>query len=216
MGTLSFVLALAAVDVDLPRVLGDDPRARPAVDLREDLPAWSVADPQQAAARAPQGLMWTIGGRLGVASSFDSDDAAFDIGAQARLVGLLPWLSIEGSLDLQTKQSYESGDIDVLIVPLQFTALFYPPVDWPVRPYGLAGVGLYYEDITFSGALGYKKDRTAVEPGFHIGFGADWALTPDIVLNADLRFVFLSHPGGLQGNDLDYLQFSVGINFLLH
>ena len=44
-------------------------------------------------------LVWSVGGHLGLASSFDSDDVAFDIGAQARLMYLLPWLSIEGSID---------------------------------------------------------------------------------------------------------------------
>lgn len=214
MSVLAIVLALAATDVDLPRFLGDEPRVLPAVESR-DLPEWGLAPPQ-AAARAPNALQWTIGGHLGIASAFDSDDSAFDIGGQVRLIGLLPWLTIEGSIDLQTRQTYENGDIEVLVFPIQFTAIFYPPVDFPVKPYGLVGFGLYYEDIRFSGALGYKDDRTAIEPGFHIGFGGDWAITPEIVLNADLRFVFLSHPGGLQGNDLDYLQFTVGINFLIH
>jgi hypothetical protein len=214
MTTLALALVLAATDPDLPRVLGDDV-APPAITQFYDLPAWSLEP--QAARGQHRPLTWAIGGHLGVASSFDSDDAAFDIGGQARLMYLLPWLSLEGSIDIQTEQSYENGDIHIFLFPVQFTALFYPPVDWPVRPYGLAGIGIYYEDIRFSGALSYKRNNTAIEPGFHVGFGADYALpsTPNIVLNADLRFVFLSHPGGLQGNDLDYMQFTVGVNFIL-
>src|ERR1043166_2272140 len=60
---------------------------------------------------------------------------------QHAVVFPLPRLPLEGSIDIQTEQSYENGDIHIFLFPVQFTALFYPPVDWPVRPYGLGGSG---------------------------------------------------------------------------
>lgn len=200
MNILTLVLALAAGGSDLPRDLAD---------FREFTPDPAILEPQAA---KPE-LSWSAGGHLGVASSFDSDDAAFVIGGHGR-VHILPWLGAEAALDFQSPQTYESGDIDVLIVAFQFSALFYPPVDWPVKPYGVAGFGFYIVDVAYSGALAAKKDKTDVELGFHIGAGAEYALTPQISLGADLRFVFMG--GSAAGNDFDYLQFTVGVSFKLN
>ena len=191
---LACLVALSAGDLDLPRDLADD---------RE--PAIAAPDPAQKA-----DLSWSVGGHLGVASSFDSDDAAFLIGGHGR-VRILPWLGAEGAVDFQTSQSYEGGDVDVTVFAIQASALFYLPVDWPVKPYGVAGVGLYIVDVTFSGALAARKDTTDLEFGFHIGAGAEYALTPTLALDADLRFIFIS--GSAAGNDFNYLQFTVGVSF---
>ena len=192
MTALALLLALSAGDLDLPRDLASD---------RE----FALEAPAQKA-----DLVWSVGGHLGVASSFDSDDPAFLIGGHGR-VRILPWLGAEASLDFQTPQSYESGDLDVTVFGIQVSALFYIPVDWPVKPYGVAGFGLYIVDVGYSGLLAAKKDRTDVESGFHIGLGAEYALTPAVSLDADLRFIFMS--GSAAGNDFDYLQFTVGVSF---
>jgi opacity protein-like surface antigen len=195
MTMIALLLALSAGDFDLPRTLASDTEFA----LEAPAPPAQKVDPA-----------WSVGGHLGVASSFDSDDAAFLIGGHAR-VRLLPWLGAEASLDFQTPQAYESGDIDVTVFAIQVSALFYLPVDWPVKPYGVAGFGLYIVDVGYSGALGYKKDTTDVEVGFHVGVGAEYVLTPTISLDADLRFIFLT--GSAAGNDFDYLQFTVGVSF---
>lgn len=195
MNTLALLLALSTGDLDLPRDLASE----------RDFALEAV----EARAQKPD-LAWSVGGHLGVASSFDSDNAAFLIGGHAR-VRILPWLGAEGALDFQTPQSYESGDIDVTVFGIQVSALFYLPVDWPVKPYGVAGFGLYIVDVSYGGALAAKKDTTDVEFGFHIGVGAEYALTPAISLDADLRFIFMT--GSASGNDFDYLQFTVGVSF---
>jgi opacity protein-like surface antigen len=200
MTTLALLIALTAGDLDLPPTLASEPDF-----------TLSSENLEGRAAKAHD-VTWTVGGHLGVASSFDSDDAGLLIGGQGR-VRILPWLGAEVSLDFQTSQSYESGDIHVWMFDIQFSALFYAPVDWPVKPYGVAAIGFYYEDISYSGALSYQSNKTAFEPGFHFGFGAEYAVTPQITLDADFRFVFLTHPGGLSGNDLNFFQFTVGINF---
>lgn len=209
MSTLSLILALALGGNDLPRILASDADAPAAWRAEEALPAWGLLEPA-----APQvgPLTWTLGPRLGVASSFDSDDAAFLLGAQLR-VRILEWLGAEASMDFQTEQSYEHNDIDVFIFPIQFSALFYPPLDWIVKPYGVAGIGFYYYDVEFSGALSGKSDKSSFKPGVHFGFGAEYAVTPQISVDADLRFVFVG--GSASGNDFDYFQLTFGVNFKL-
>ena len=203
------ILALALDGNDLPRTLASDADLASAT-AEGALPAWGLLEPT--ASKAAPLLTWTLGPRIGVADAFDSDDAAFLLGAQVR-VRILDWLGAEGSIDFQTEQSYEDGDLDVFIFPIQFSALFYPPVDWIVKPYGVAGVGFYYYDVEFSGALAAKKDKSDFKPGFHFGFGAEYAVTPQISVDADLRFVFIG--GSASGNDFDYFQLTFGVNFKL-
>lgn len=209
MAILTLVLALAAGEIDLPRGLEFDRELAPAPEAAEALPLWSL-EPQAAAKPL---LAWTVGPRIGVAAAFDSDDAAFLLGAQGRLQ-ILPWLGVEASIDFQTEQAYESGDIDVFVFPIQFSALFYPPVDWIVRPYGVAGLGFYYTDVEYSGALAAKSDKSGFEVGIHLGFGGEYPITPTIVLDADLRFIFMS--GGASGNDFNYFQLTFGVNFKIN
>ena len=157
---LALLLALSSggPEVELPRTLAGD------------LYIVRGADPVDPQAKVD--LLWSVGGHLGVASAFDSDDAAFLIGGHGR-VHILPWLGAEARLDFQTPQTYDSGDVDVDVFAIQVSALFYVPVDWPVKPYGIAGVGIYIVDVSYSGALGYKKDTSDVEVGFHIGGGTE-------------------------------------------
>jgi opacity protein-like surface antigen len=201
MSAFTTLLLFALGGEDLPRTLASEvPHVR-----------WSL-DPEAAAPKAAPLLTWTLGARIGVASAYDSDDEAFDIGAQLR-VRILDWLGAEASIDVQSKQSYEHNDIDVFILPIQFSALFYPPLDWVVKPYGVAGVGFYYYDVTYSGALAAKKDKSDFRPGFHLGFGIEYAVTPSISVNSDLRFLFIN--GSASGNDFDYFQLTFGVNFKL-
>jgi opacity protein-like surface antigen len=166
--------------------------------------------------REPLQLEWSFGAHLGIASAFDSDDVVFDFGLHAR-VRLLSWLGAEAAVDFHTPENYEGGDIRVFEVPIQLVALFYVPVpqEWKVKPYGAAGVGLYIADITYHGSLGYRSSQTALEPGLLVGFGAEYELTPQIVLNADLRFAFPGNPGGMSGDSLDFIQLTVGVSFKL-
>jgi opacity protein-like surface antigen len=188
MGTLALIFALSTGDVDLPLTLAAEPPAR-----KNDYDL-------------------TLGPRIGVAKIYDSDDASFVAGAQAR-ARIYPWLAAEASIDLQTQQTYENGDIDVQIFPFQLSGLFYPQVDWPVKPYGLVGVDLAIVDVHYKGAFSNKSDKTVIEPGAHFGFGADYALTTSITLDADFRFVWLA--GTAATNRFDYFQFTVGVNFKL-
>jgi len=179
-------------------------------ELTEVLPRELTLAEQAEPAKQEKGLVWWIGGHLGVAVPFDGG-SSFLIGFVAR-VDILPWLTIEGSVDYH-RDDYQGGDVQVTEIPIQLSALYRFQVDWPIKPYALAGFGLYYTDVHFSGALSDLNDRHDLHVGFHFGGGIDYPVSPTIVLDADVRFVFVE--GAAQGNGFSYFQFTVGIMFRL-
>jgi opacity protein-like surface antigen len=198
MIALALALSLAAAgpgDADLPRTLGvDESRFM----IREPL-AEAKADP-----------VWWIGAHMGLASAYDSSDVAFVLGASGR-VHILPWLGAEASIDFQTNQSFEHHQIHTFQVPFEFTALFYPPLEGQIRPYGIAGIGFTITDATYSGALAGQSDTADLNALFFLGFGMEFELEPNILLDANLRFVFATDPPHFSGNSADWLQFTLGI-----
>jgi opacity protein-like surface antigen len=197
---LAFSLAAAAGpdDTDLPRSLSlDESRfiAAPPAAAKGDLSFWA-------------------GPHLGIAGAYDANGPAFLIGGSGR-VHILPWLGAEVSIDFQTKQAYEHSQIHTFQVPFEFAALFYPPVEWPVRPYGAVGFGFTISDTTYSGSFAGIKDTTDMRHLFFIGLGAEFELQPNILLDANLRFVFAGDPPHFSGNSADWIQFTIGVLFKL-
>jgi opacity protein-like surface antigen len=194
------VLALATClaagggrETDLPRSLGDDERSyllpTPDPAAKADLPFWG-------------------GLHVGVADPYDAQDAVFIFGINARL-HFLSWLGAEATLDFQTRQSYEHSQLHVTVVPVEFAALFYIPVE-PVRPYGIAGVGIAVTDASYSGAFS-RSSSTDLQGLFFLGFGLEMELSSEVHFDVNLRFVFSGDPPHFQGNSVDWLQFTVGI-----
>jgi len=193
MTALALAMCLAAAgDTDLPRSLSADESR------------YTIAPPL-----AKEDLSFWAGVHLGVAGAYDADDPAFLLGANGR-AHILPWLGADVSIDFQLKQSFESRQIHTFQVPLEVCGLFYPPLDWPVRPYGMFGVGFTITSIDYSGALG-RADTTDLNVLFFLGFGAEFELAPNLLLDANLRFVFVTDPPHFAGNSADWIQFTVGI-----
>jgi opacity protein-like surface antigen len=193
MIALALALGLAAAagpdDTDLPRSLGaDDSRfhAAPAPAARDEFALW-------------------LGGHLGIAGAYDADGPGFVIGANVRL-HLLEWLGADGSLDFQTDQEVDDA-AEISQIPFQFAALFYLPLDLPFRPYGQAGVGW---TITTVDARG-RGDDTDPNLLFFIGFGAEVEVSPDILLDANVRFVFATDPPHSGDFSADWAQFTLGV-----
>ena len=186
MLALAFVVLSAAGpdDLDLPRTLSVD-----------------VPPPQE------QFTLW-IGGHLGIAGAYDADNPAFVIGGNVR-TQFLPWLGADASLDFQTKQEVENS-ADIFQVPFMFTALFFLPLELPVRPYGQAGFGWTITNVSARGS-----DDTDANLLFHIGFGAEFDLADNVMLDANVRFVFAGDPPHSGDFSADWAQFTVGILFRL-
>jgi len=181
------------------------------VDAAEDRIPRSLADTFVEPAAPKEEMSFMVGGHLGVAGAYDGDDPCFVIGGVFRVANILPWLSAEGSIDFQTKQGVDDGAAKIFQVPFMFAALLYPPLDIPVHPYGIVGFGFTITDVSGPGV----KDDTDPNMLVFIGFGADYELSPGILLDANVRFVFAGDPPHHGDFSADWAQFTVGILFRL-
>jgi len=199
MIAVALALGLAAAgggrsDTDLPRSLSLDETpflVAPSPVAHDDLSIW-------------------LGGHLGAAGAYDADNPAFVIGANARLQ-ILPWLGADGSLDFQTRQTFDHNTGDIFQIPFEFAALFYLPIEAPVRPYAMAGLGWTLTKFN-PPTRGSETDLNLL---FFLGFGAEFELQPNILLDANLRFVFAQDPPHSGDFSADWIQFTVGIMFKL-
>jgi hypothetical protein len=183
-------------------------------DLEEDRLPLTIADSfiEPAAAKGEQ--EWWAGGRIGLASAYDSDDTSFDVGFFGR-VHLLSWFAADASVDFQTRQNFEHDQIHVVQVPFEFAGLFFVPLgDLPIRPYGQVGVGFSISDTNYTGGLS-RSDDTSLRALFFLGLGTELALGENMALDVSLRFVFVQNPPDFAGNSADWIQFTVGIMFKL-
>jgi len=199
MIALAFALGLAAVagpdDTDIPRSL-------------------SVNEAPFLAPAAKDELSWWLGGHLGFTNAYDAEDLNFVIGGGIR-AKILPWLGAEATIDFNTRQNFEHDQIHVVQVPIEAAALIYIPLELPVQPYGIVGLGFTFSNTTYSGSLGGLNDTTEANPLFLLGFGVEFAMADNILLDANLRFVFANNPQHFQGNSADWLQLTFGILFKL-
>jgi len=141
---------------------------------------------------------------LGIAGAYDADNPAFLFGGGAR-AHLLPWLGADATLDFQTKQRISQG-VSIFQVPFEFAALFYLPLELPVHPYAQAGLGFTITDVTLPG-----NDHTELNLLFFLGFGAELELAPNLLADANLRFVFAQDPRNTGNFSADWIQFTVGL-----
>jgi opacity protein-like surface antigen len=197
MIALALALGLAASagpdDTDLPRSLSVDetPFLAPDPIQKDEFQIW-------------------VGAHLGVMGAYDASDPSFAFGGGARFK-FLSWLGAEGTVDFGTRESFEHNQIHVVQIPVELAALLYPPVELPVRPYGIVGIGWTFSNVSYTGAFGGLNDTTEAKPLFFLGFGAEFELQDNIMLDANMRFVFASSPPHFAGNSADWIQFTVGI-----
>ena len=187
---LSVATAAGPHDLDLPRTMSLD--------------EFSSAATEPAPAAAPKDFALFANLHIGIAGAYDADNPAFVFGGGAR-AHILPWLGAEATMDFQTKQKVQD-QVSIFQVPFEFAALFYPPIELPFRPYGLAGIGFTITDVTIPG-----NDKSDLNLLFFIGFGAEFELSPNLLIDANLRFIFVSDPPNTGDFSADWIQFTVGI-----
>ena len=197
MIALAFALGLAASagpdDTALPKSLSVDetPFLAPAPVQKDEFQLW-------------------VGGHLGFTDAYDAEDLNFVFGASVRMK-FNSWLGAEGTLDINMRQSFEDGQIHVSQYPLEFGVLLYPPLELPVRPYGIAGLGFSFTNTTFTGNLRGLNDTTEMNPLFFLGFGVEWELQDNVMLDANLRFIFINDPPHFHGTSANWLQLTFGV-----
>jgi len=182
-------------------------------DLEADRLPVSLADFSVAPVPPPkeQYEPW-LGGHLGVAGAYDGDSPCFVIGFEGRMQ-ILPWLGVGATIDFQSKQEInDAPGAHFFQVPFMFAGHFYPPLDLgALRPYGLFGFGFTITDLSGPAV----KDDTSLNLLFFLGFGAEWELGSNVMLDANVRFVFAQDPPHTGDFSADWAQFTVGFLFKL-
>src|SRR5260221_1217780 len=180
-------------------------------DLEEPRLPLSLAEAYVEPAAAKADLSMWVGGHLGIAGAYDGDDPSFVIGGNFR-VHILEWLGAEATIDFQTNEGVQHPSANISQIPFMFWGLFYPPIDLgQLRPYGIFGFGWTITSISGPGV----KDDTSANLLFFLGFGAEFELSPQVMLDANVRFVFAQDPPHSGNFSADWAQFTVGILFKL-
>lgn len=145
---------------------------------------------------------------FGSADGVDAEDPCFVAGFEWR-IHILSWLSAGASLDYQSPQKIEDvPGAHIFQIPVQWSVLLSPPIDLgPFRPYGLVGGGFTITHISGSAArLGTDLNFLGV-----LGFGLEVALGPNVVLDANVRYVWSQDPANTADFSADWAQVTVGV-----
>lgn len=157
------------------------------------------------------------GARVGYLSEEDADSGTWFLGFQLR-----QWFTpaIAGEFSVEWHQSdFEDEGVKVNQFPIQLSAMIFPLPKQRLRPYGLLGVGWYVSQINVRTGSGVSivTDETETTFGFHAGGGLEFHLNPQYSVSLDLRYIAVDEgvfdDSGLAGQDLDYWQAAVGLNF---
>lgn len=164
-----------------------------------------------------------IGPRLGYYKANDAEEGSFYGGAQIRArLGRI--IGIEGAIDYRTSQKYDLGEYSANVrqIPITASALLFLPVSEHFQPYGVAGLGAYYDMIDYdtdAEAIPGIEDDHTVDFGYHLGFGLELPFNEKVALNADYRYIFLDPGsdafGDVEDADLSGNVFTVGLMFYM-
>ncbi|MAL17114.1 MAG: hypothetical protein CL670_06050 [Balneola sp.] len=155
-----------------------------------------------------------IGPKIGFYKAPDAEDGAMFIGLQSRTKG--QYVGAEFSLEYRGEQSYSTtgGEVTVSQVPVTGSLMVFAPLAENFAPYGLAGLGAYYTIYDYDGGFTNPGDDTDVNLGYHLGFGADVALSESAALNVDYRYLFLDgNNDGFSDNEFSGNVISAGLTF---
>jgi outer membrane protein W len=175
-------------------------------------PLDAEADPSIAPAAGDSGYGMALGLHLGYFKPKDADGGEVFYGIHLRL-SLLKYFAAEASVDV-ARGDFADDDGKFTMIPVQISGLFFPFPDSALSPYVLAGAGWYYTQIDFSGTLAALKDERDHAFGVHLGAGAELRLGRQLMIHADVRYVFLDEPGldksQLKDEEFDYWQVMIG------
>lgn len=155
-----------------------------------------------------------IGPKVGFYKAPDAEDGTMFIGLQSRTKG--KYVGAEFSLEYRGEQSYTTtggSELTVRQVPVTGSLLVFAPLAENFAPYGLAGLGAYYTFYDYDGGFVNPGDDAEVKVGYHLGFGADVALSESAALNVDYRYLFLDGSDDLSNKEFSGNVISAGLTF---
>ncbi|MEX2604179.1 MAG: outer membrane beta-barrel protein [Gracilimonas sp.] len=154
-----------------------------------------------------------IGPKLGFYKAPDADEGTMFIGLQSRSKG--KYVGAEFSFEYRGEQQYTTanGNYTIKQIPLTGSLLIYAPLAENFAPYGLAGLGAYYTIYDYDHGFFQPSDKTKVNVGYHLGFGADIAISNSAAFNIDYRYLFLDGNDDLTDKKYSGNVISAGLTF---
>ncbi|HET8865565.1 MAG TPA: outer membrane beta-barrel protein [Gracilimonas sp.] len=154
-----------------------------------------------------------IGPKFGFYKAPDAEDGTMFIGLQSRTKA--KYLGAEFSIEYRGEQRYNTtnGELTVRQIPLTGSLLLFAPLAQNFSPYGLAGLGAYYTIYDYEGGFLNPGDDTDVNVGYHLGFGADVALSESAAFNIDYRYLFLNGNDDITEKEYSGNVISAGLTF---
>ncbi|MEX0721692.1 MAG: porin family protein [Balneolaceae bacterium] len=155
-----------------------------------------------------------FGLHLGHYQAQDAEEGSMFVGVQLRSIGEM--LGAELSAEYRGDQRYriEGGDLTVRQIPVTGSLLLFIPVGESFAPYGLAGLGVYYTVYDYDEGFLDPGDETYTNFGYHLGLGADIAVSEDASINVDYRYLFLDgNNESLDNKSFSGNLFTAGITF---
>lgn len=154
-----------------------------------------------------------LGPKIGYYKAPDAEDGTMFIGLQSRSKG--KYIGAEFSLEYRGEQNYSTtgGELTVRHIPVTGSLMAFAPLTENFAPYGLAGLGAYYTFYDYDGGFVNRGDDTDVNLGYHLGFGADVAVSESAALNVDYRYLFLNGDDDITDKEFSGNVISVGLTF---
>ncbi len=161
-----------------------------------------------------------IGPRMGYYQVEDAEEGSIFGGIQLR-GRLSPYFGVEAAVEYNPKSEFgvtNGATVEVSSVPVTASALLFLPVSQKFVPYGLAGLGAYYNVYDTEGAAEAFEIDNTFNLGYHLGFGLQIPFNQNIALNADYRYRFLNpdtNEENLDDTSFNGNGFRLGLTFYL-
>lgn len=154
-----------------------------------------------------------IGPKLGFYKAPDAEDGTMFIGLQSRSKG--KYFGGEFTLEYRGEQNYSTtnGELTIRQIPVTGSLMLFAPLSENFSPYGLAGIGAYYTFYDYDGGFLNPGDDAEMSIGYHLGFGADLAVSESAAFNVDYRYLFLDGNDSLPEKEFSGNVLSVGLTF---
>lgn len=184
--------------------------------LAQDLLRMDVEGLLAAAQPEPSERVFLVGPAGGYVRTRENEEGAWYAGAFARL-RLGPSWGAEAAVSAY-RHEYRGDDIQVLQVPAQLSALYYPFREDLLRPYLMGGAGWYATRVSFKDSLEALDDEDEQLFGLHLGGGGEMQMGTAFKATIDFRYVFMQEPdldtNALDDVDFDLWQVAIGFGFL--
>lgn len=155
-----------------------------------------------------------IGPKIGYYKAPDAEDGTMFIGLQARTKG--KYFGGEFAAEYRGEQAYTTAggsELTIRQIPITGSLMIFAPIAQNLAPYGLAGLGAYYTMYDYDGGFLNPGDDSEMKIGYHLGFGADVAISESAAFNIDYRYLFLDGSDDLSDKEFSGNVISAGLTF---